>query len=251
MMTEAEWLACTDPTPMLEFLRDRGAERKLRLFAVACCRRIQYPLADERCRNAVDVNERYADGQAGEGALLQAHADAKAVAECVENAYRREGGDVIGVNAAAAVSLGICIFETEQWRYPDEIRDPYRGEHACTAAKNAAKYSAAAFADVKKEAWGVRRRAEMAIQSAIIRCITGSIFAPAPPIGRDWFAWGGGTVPKLAQSIYAERAFDRLPVLADALEDAGCTDHAILTHCRGPGPHVRGCWAVDLLLGRG
>jgi hypothetical protein len=55
----------------------------------------------------------------------------------------------------------------------------------------------------------------------------------------------------LAQGIYADRAFDRLPLLADALEDAGCTDPDLLRHLRSPGPHVRGCWAVDALLGRG
>jgi hypothetical protein len=58
------------------------------------------------------------------------------------------------------------------------------------------------------------------------------------------------TVKQLAESIYQERAFDRLPILADALEEVGCTDAAILEHCRGPGPHVRGCWVVDLLTGR-
>ncbi|MBL8793522.1 MAG: hypothetical protein JNM56_06440 [Planctomycetia bacterium] len=63
-------------------------------------------------------------------------------------------------------------------------------------------------------------------------------------------AWLTSTVVLLAQAIYDERAFDRLPILADALEDAGC-DHAdILNHCRSEGPHVRGCWALDLVLGR-
>jgi hypothetical protein len=62
--------------------------------------------------------------------------------------------------------------------------------------------------------------------------------------------WQDGTVPKLAQSIYDERTFDRLPILADALEEAGCDDTDILGHCRGPGPHVHGCWVVDLLLGK-
>jgi hypothetical protein len=66
-----------------------------------------------------------------------------------------------------------------------------------------------------------------------------------------WLCWHGGTIPKLAQAIYDERAFDRLPVLADALEEAGCTDADLLGHLRGPGPHVRGCWALDLLLGKG
>ena len=63
-------------------------------------------------------------------------------------------------------------------------------------------------------------------------------------------SWNGGTVLKLAQCIYDERAFDRLPILADALEEAGCTEQAILDHCRGPGPHVRGCWVIDLILGK-
>jgi hypothetical protein len=62
--------------------------------------------------------------------------------------------------------------------------------------------------------------------------------------------WNDGTVVKLAQGIYDDRAFDRLPVLADALEEAGCDNAEILSHLRGSGPHVRGCWAVDLLTGR-
>jgi hypothetical protein len=57
-------------------------------------------------------------------------------------------------------------------------------------------------------------------------------------------------VLKAAQAIYDERAFDRTPQLADALEQAGCTDADILGHCRGGGEHVRGCWVVDLLLGK-
>ncbi len=83
----------------------------------------------------------------------------------------------------------------------------------------------------------------------LIRDIFGNLFfnAVAAP---EWLAWNFGTVPTLAQSIYDDRAFDRLPILADALEDAGCTNAAILNHCRGPGPHVRGCWVVDLLLGK-
>jgi hypothetical protein len=63
--------------------------------------------------------------------------------------------------------------------------------------------------------------------------------------------WLNPTVRSLAARIDDEQAFDPLlPILADALEDAGCTDRAILEHCRGPGPHVRGCWVVDLLLGK-
>jgi hypothetical protein len=63
-------------------------------------------------------------------------------------------------------------------------------------------------------------------------------------------SWLTSDVAVLGRVVYDERAVDRLPILADALEDAGCTDGAILEHCRGPGPHVRGCWVVDLLLGK-
>jgi hypothetical protein len=65
-----------------------------------------------------------------------------------------------------------------------------------------------------------------------------------------WLAWNGGTVVKLAEAIYAGRAFDRMPILADALEEAGCADANFLDHCREPGPHALGCWIVDLLLGK-
>jgi len=63
-------------------------------------------------------------------------------------------------------------------------------------------------------------------------------------------AWNERTVQQMAQSIYEGHAFDRMPILADALEDAGCGDAEILNHCRQPGVHVRGCWALDLLLGK-
>jgi hypothetical protein len=62
--------------------------------------------------------------------------------------------------------------------------------------------------------------------------------------------WRTAAVVAIAEGVYEERAFDRLPILADALQDAGCDSDDILDHCRGPGPHVRGCWAVDLVLGK-
>jgi hypothetical protein len=87
-------------------------------------------------------------------------------------------------------------------------------------------------------------------QCQLLRDIFGNPFRPLPRLNPSWLAAEGGTVPKLAASIYEERAFDRLPILADALEEAGCDAAELLTHLRGPGPHVRGCWAVDLLLGK-
>jgi carbon storage regulator CsrA len=74
--------------------------------------------------------------------------------------------------------------------------------------------------------------------------------APAQ-LDPSWLAWNGGTVPKLARAIHDERDWERLPILADALEDAGCSDEIILAHCRAPGSHshVLSCWAVELVLG--
>jgi ATP-dependent Clp protease ATP-binding subunit ClpA len=66
----------------------------------------------------------------------------------------------------------------------------------------------------------------------------------------SWLSWQGGTVPKLARSIYEDFAFDRLSILADALEEAGCQEADLLDHLRGPGPYVRGCYVLDLLLGK-
>jgi hypothetical protein len=87
-------------------------------------------------------------------------------------------------------------------------------------------------------------------QAAIIHDIFRNPFRPSPSLPPAVLAWNGGTVCRIAQATYGERSFERLPILADALEDAGCTDAAILSHCRGPGPHVRGCWVLDLILGK-
>jgi hypothetical protein len=79
------------------------------------------------------------------------------------------------------------------------------------------------------------------------------IFGPHPALPRvdpEWRAWNNGDVLNLAKTIYDDRRFDLLPILADALEEAGCDDARILAHCRGPGPHARGCWVVDLILGK-
>ncbi|HJT77523.1 MAG TPA: hypothetical protein VJ739_10020, partial [Gemmataceae bacterium] len=91
--------------------------------------------------------------------------------------------------------------------------------------------------------WG----AERAAQAALLRDLFGNPFRPPPALGP---AWRGGAVPRLARAVYDERAFDRLPLLADALERAGCTDTAVLAHARGAGEHARGCWLLDALLER-
>jgi hypothetical protein len=84
----------------------------------------------------------------------------------------------------------------------------------------------------------------------LLRDLFGNPFRPVH-LDPAWLAWEDGTVRKLAEGIYQDQAFDRLPVLADALEEAGCADEQVLAHCRAGGPHARGCWLLDLLLGKG
>ena len=69
-------------------------------------------------------------------------------------------------------------------------------------------------------------------------------------IDASWLSWNAGTVARVAEGIHEMRAFGRLPILADALLDAGCDNEELIAHCRSAGPHVRGCWAIDLILGK-
>jgi 3-deoxy-D-arabino-heptulosonate 7-phosphate (DAHP) synthase class II len=92
-----------------------------------------------------------------------------------------------------------------------------------------------------------RTTVERAANAELLRCVVGNpfrsvVFAPE---------WRSETVVRIADAIDADRAFDRLPVLADALEDAGCDAPDVLAHCRGPGPHARGCWVVNGVRGAG
>jgi hypothetical protein len=96
------------------------------------------------------------------------------------------------------------------------------------------------------------RSRERKAQKALLGDIFGNPFRPLPSaVEPAWLAWNDGTIPRLAQSIYEERRFADMPILADALEEAGCTQADILAHLRGPGPHARGCWCLDLLLRKG
>src|SRR5262249_41152819 len=117
---------------------------------------------------------------------------------------------------------------------------------AASAAASARKYRARTGRGTGRPA----EKAERAAQSCLLR----DIFGPRPfrPVAVDpgWLSWNAATTRGLAGAIYEERAFDRLPILADALEEAGCADADLLSHCRQPGEHVRGCWVVDLLLGK-
>jgi hypothetical protein len=245
-MTEPEWLGCNDPGTMLEFLGGKASERKLRLFACACCRRIWPHLKDRRSRKVVEVSEDYADGRATRRKLNSAWERADIASQEI---HLSGGGDVDQRPAQAVLGLGVDL------------------DVSWAVESAAATFGAVARGEAYKRIWqtpgkdhparwaeddAVRQAAEAReaeVQANLLRDIVGNPFRRVV-IGPSWLAWNGSTVPKLAQAVYEEGAFDRLPVLADALEDAGCTDETILAHLRGPGPHVHGCWALDVLLGK-
>ena len=225
-MTEAEWLACEKPWLMLGFLRGRAGERKLRLFACACCRRIWPLLADERSRAGVEVAERYADGLANAAQLTRAdNLAARAFQAILWEPNRMAGAAKLAASAAWGVTAA-----------PSEV-NPIGGDIVLEMANSAALQIGDAAADQDRE---------RSAQSHLLRDIFGN---PFRPVTLDP-AWLTPNVVDLARTIYDERAFDRLPILADALLDAGCDSADILDHCRSEGPHARGCWVVDLILGK-
>jgi hypothetical protein len=133
---------------------------------------------------------------------------------------------------------------------PDLGWVPSVAYYACHAKVQAASpvgaVGTAGSASIHKEV----ERTEWISQVALLRDIVGLLLFRPVTIAPAWATWNDATVVKLAQGIYDDRAFDRLPILADALDEAGCDNTDILAHCRRPGPHVRGCWVVDLLLGK-
>jgi hypothetical protein len=220
-MTEAEWLTCSDAVAMLAFIDRKVSDRKLRLFACGCCRRVWELLPDERSRKAVESAERFADRSTTLAELMKARSRARDVAGCEYH---------IGDPPAVAHAP---VFAAAGARYRD-------GEEEDVWFRNAAVNAASASS-------GRSTLTEHAAQAELLRELFGTTpLHPGEP-EPGWLTW---TVLVLAQGIYDNRAFDRMPILADALQDAGCDNEGILHHCRQLGEHVRGCWVVDLLLGK-
>lgn len=220
-MTEAEWLGCTDPKPLLEFWHVNVSddetystlpmcERKLRLFAVSCCRNV-WDHFNKTLQKVIETGEDYADGRV----------TGEVAAEASDAALSEGGGDIDRLDEFSSAALYTAHPGVE----PDDI--------LCMARDGVAYHTRL-----------VERDSDT--QAHLARDIFGNPFRPVT-LDQSWLT---PTVIALAQAIYDERVFDRLPILADALEDSGCTNAEILAHCRGPGPHVRGCWVVDLLLAK-
>jgi hypothetical protein len=236
-MTEAEWLTSMDPRAMLDHLRTqterwtldddlvpaKQGDRKLRLFACACCRQVWDELTAKRSQLAVVISEMFADGQVTEQRLLQASREAEPAA----NSGRTPA--TIASWAAYAIPVHACRVILHEYYQPivqagllrDIFGNPFRmyGLSLCG---------------------GLRYQESITCRTCI----------PCQEI----LSWNNGTIPKLAQAIYDDRNFADMPILGDALEEAGCTNEEILQHCFRDVEnwravvHVRGCWVLDLLL---
>jgi hypothetical protein len=215
-VTEAQWRRCADPVPMFPVLSGLTTGRKLRLFAAACCRRIAHVLPDERILRALDAAERLADGTIDPSEWADAEARAKEVRRGIHPLLDAQQWNAV-VASVIAVSHASC---------PD---------HELQLAANT---SAAARRAVQ---------AEPATHAHLVREVFGD---PVRPV-KFSSAWRTSTVVALAAQMYERREFSAMPILADALQDAGCESVKILNHCRDTNQvHVLGCWVVDLVLGK-
>jgi hypothetical protein len=218
-MTEAEWRTGTDPAPLLELVSQRRGDRKPRLFACDCCRRLWHLLSDLE-RAVVDAIERCAEGLIHPDKIYQ----------------------------AVGIPHGFPYTSPDRTEVQRIVRE------AATQAWIGAKRSRAYVVDLVRKTEGSEGRiAEWKRQSDAIRCIFGNPFRPVTfeP------AWRTDTVLALAQQMYEAREFGAMPILADALQEvpsarregfAGCDSDEMLNHARNSSAHARGCWVVDLVL---
>lgn len=236
-MTEAQWLACREPGAMLTALGNYASERKMRLYACACCRRMGELLPDPRCRAALEVAERFADDLASAKELEGA---ARSLLPLIEAArHRCEGPQNVDPDSTvwffradadytAVTSLQAA---TSPFLRIDNLR---------------ADYAVAQHAAERGGAFEPALRAEEEAHAELLRDLFNEWFRPVVP-HPEWFT---SDVMALATHLYDNHAFEHLPILADALQDAGCDSDDVLNHCRDNGLHARGCWAVDLVLGK-
>jgi hypothetical protein len=244
-MTEAEWLDCEKPTEMLDFIGGQATERQLRLFGCCCCRVIYSLLTDERSQRAVEVAERFADGNADKDEL-----------EEIRRESREAVRYVTGLNYYSSHGRALASYARTVAKRSAEAAAELVGK---SVGKVAMSISSAAL-EAAAEAAGLeggkhgnaplfrqsKLETDRARQAVLLRDIFGNPFRPV----RFSPEWSTDTAMALAQQMYDAREFSAMPILADALQDAGCDNEEVLAHCRGAGPHVRGCWVVDGVLGK-
>ncbi len=228
-MTEAEWLACEDAKELchslrteLDVCRDKAGQRKLRLFGCASCRLLWEAITDERSRAAVEYAEGFADGTVDQTRLGEVYAAAYAAANGVKGrraARRREAAQTVWALVVRSTPESFAEAHIAMRRIMYDPTDKYYKQ------------------------W----RNELRVLARLLHDIFGNPFRPVSFSPE----WRTSTAVAIAKQMYESRDFSAMPILADALQDAGCDNDDVLNHCRDEkATHVRGCWVVDLLLGK-
>ena len=219
-MTEEEWLTSTNQFALLGHAHAQGWERKVRLYSCACCRFANRIHQNDWITKAVERAELYADRKLAASTMERWQREAN-------KRWRGSGQGLQPLPPIAGVYLAV--------------------HDACEMTEDGHYYWSWKRLSSRPESSG--QQTEAAVQALLLPLLRDIFGNPFRPVTFDP-AWRTSDVMLLAKGIYADKAFDRMPILADALQDAGCDAAELLDHCCGPGPHVRGCWAVDLVLGK-
>lgn len=219
-MTEAEWLACSDATEILNFLLKRE------LGGIVNWLRFHIPLLNLARRQ-----------------YRRLYLVASSIKQWQDEI--NAGQQVLPADEGRIHADSLDLFDAEEWLWADGVNDswpsmPLNWPDPRQLLTNLINYRWLEILPAARDA--------QSVYCQLFRDIFGNPFHPGT-IEPAWREWNGGSVVKLARTIYYDRRWDIMPILGDALEDALCDNADILDHCRGPGPHVRGCWVVDLILG--
>jgi hypothetical protein len=262
----------------VDFHNNRAlSERKARLFACACCRHLWHLLDEEHsrrlieegrsvnlfeerelvephsdsCHNAVVLAERAADESVPPDELRRL-SDAAFALSSVSGSYASYYGEELGPfeNELMATGEAALAVHHASTRYPPVVGH-FGQTHGAYDELDAVinrVCRAGAYLRISRYDEGVDESAptERMAAAELLRDIVGNPFRPVTFSP----SWRTDTAVSLARQMYESREFSAMPILADALQDAGCDSDDVLNHCRGPGPHVRGCWVVDLVLER-
>jgi hypothetical protein len=233
-MTEQQWAESATLSTMLWFLADqKGHSRHINLWIVACCRQVEHLVDSLEIQKAIDAAERYAE-EAIQRTTMQTWIRRARRA-------RRELSPELPTEkkqACEAVSKALWYLVS----YPNGYNPTKIAQALVTEARHTGPWGLVKSPDLLKP---IERRLV-----DLLRDMVGNPFQPRPVGNPAWLEANGGLAGRLANSIYEEKRFAEVPILADALEDAGCTEKVILEHLRGPGPHARGCWALNVVLGK-
>jgi hypothetical protein len=231
-MKQADWLTGSNPDTMVAFLADRASDRQWRLFTAGCLREVGHLLIEHRTRQAFLVLQAFADGQKTEEELAVANRTAAAAhGHLFSSGFPRGNYDRRILPRVEAAHQAL-------------VRATMPGLNPRSQAVVVS--STLRFADYHDPAW---RQRISKTQCDLLRDLFGNPFRPVR-VPKRWLRTIGQQAAEVARAIYDDRSFDELGILADALLDADCPRDELVRHCRENGPHGRGCWVVDALLGK-